>query len=52
MSDDKVCKQGLVASVVTLSRNIEIKTDESQGCVRATIGTPDILLCLLDRASS
>jgi hypothetical protein len=32
-----------VASFIILSRNIEIKTDENKGCVRVSIGTPDIL---------
>jgi len=39
----RVGKQGLVASLVILSRNIETKTGGNQGSVTATIGTPDIL---------
>jgi hypothetical protein len=39
----RVCKQGLVASFVIHSRNIEIKTDEIQGSVKVSTGTPDIL---------
>ena len=39
----RVSKQGLVAYFIILSWNIEIKTDENHGCVRALIGVPDIL---------